>query len=43
MILDSLKRHKWNKTRAAVELEVSRRNLIRLVQKYELESDRETT
>jgi two-component system, NtrC family, response regulator HupR/HoxA len=41
MILEALRRHKWNKTRAAVELEVSRRNLIRLVQKYELENDRD--
>ena len=37
MIRDALARHRGNKTRAAAELEVSRRNLIRLVQKYELE------
>ena len=37
MIADALERHNWNKTKAAVELKVSRRNLIRLVQKYELE------
>ena len=37
MIREALVRHEWNKTRAARELEVSRRNLIRLVQKYELE------
>jgi transcriptional regulator with PAS, ATPase and Fis domain len=37
MILDALRRHRWNKTRAAKELEISRRNLIRLVQKYDLE------
>ena len=38
MIREALVRHDWNKTRAARELEVSRRNLIRLVQKYELEA-----
>ncbi|MCA9680051.1 MAG: sigma 54-interacting transcriptional regulator [Kofleriaceae bacterium] len=37
MILDALKRNRWNKTRASAELQVSRRNLIRLVQKYGLE------
>jgi transcriptional regulator with PAS, ATPase and Fis domain len=36
MIQAALKRHNWNKTRAAAELKISRRNLIRLVQKYEL-------
>ena len=41
MILDALERSGWNKTRAAAELKVSRRNLIRLVQKYELEANRE--
>jgi transcriptional regulator with PAS, ATPase and Fis domain len=40
MILDALRRNSWNKTRAAKDLEISRRNLIRLVQKYELESER---
>lgn len=40
MLLDALERHDWNKTRAAAELEISRRNLIRLVQKYELEAHR---
>ena len=40
MILDALERHNWNKTRASAELEISRRNLIRLVQKYDLEADR---
>jgi transcriptional regulator with PAS, ATPase and Fis domain len=38
MILDALRRNRWNKTRASAELKVSRRNLIRLVQKYGLES-----
>jgi transcriptional regulator with PAS, ATPase and Fis domain len=38
MILDALRRNRWNKTRASGELKVSRRNLIRLVQKYGLES-----
>ena len=41
MIVASLERNHWNKTRAAAELEVSRRNLIRLVQKYGLEAGRE--
>jgi two-component system response regulator HupR/HoxA len=37
MIRAAMQRHGGNKTRAAEELKVSRRNLIRLVQKYELE------
>jgi two-component system, NtrC family, response regulator HupR/HoxA len=37
MISAAMRRHQGNKTRAAEELKVSRRNLIRLVQKYELE------
>jgi len=37
MIGAAIKRHGGNKTRAAEELKVSRRNLIRLVQKYRLE------
>jgi transcriptional regulator with PAS, ATPase and Fis domain len=37
MIGAAMKRHGGNKTRAAEELKVSRRNLIRLVQKYQLE------
>ncbi len=37
MIGAAMRRHSGNKTRAAGELKVSRRNLIRLVQKYELE------
>jgi transcriptional regulator with PAS, ATPase and Fis domain len=37
MILDALRRNRWNKTRASADLKVSRRNLIRLVQKYGLE------
>ena len=37
MIGAAMHRHGGNKTRAAEELKVSRRNLIRLVQKYELE------
>jgi two-component system, NtrC family, response regulator HupR/HoxA len=41
MIVESLLRNDWNKTRAAAELEISRRNLIRLVQKYGLEAGRE--
>ncbi len=41
MILDALERHNWNKTRASAELRISRRNLIRLVQKYELEKSKD--
>jgi two-component system response regulator HupR/HoxA len=41
MIRESLERNDWNKTRASAELEISRRNLIRLVQKYGLEAERE--
>ncbi len=37
MIGAALRRHGGNKTRAAEELKVSRRNLIRLAQKYQLE------
>jgi transcriptional regulator with PAS, ATPase and Fis domain len=37
MIGAALRRHDGNKTRAAEELKVSRRNLIRLAQKYHLE------
>jgi transcriptional regulator with PAS, ATPase and Fis domain len=37
MIGAAIRRHGGNKTRAAEELKVSRRNLIRLVQKYQLE------
>ncbi len=36
MIAAAMQRHSGNKTRAAEELKVSRRNLIRLVQKYDL-------
>ena len=36
MIGEAMRRHAGNKTRAAEELKVSRRNLIRLVQKYQL-------
>jgi two-component system response regulator HupR/HoxA len=37
MITAAMRRHNGNKTRAADDLKVSRRNLIRLVQKYQLE------
>jgi transcriptional regulator with PAS, ATPase and Fis domain len=37
MIGAAMRRHAGNKTRAAEDLKVSRRNLIRLVQKYRLE------
>jgi len=37
MIGAAMRRHRGNKTRAAEDLKVSRRNLIRLVQKYQLE------
>ena len=37
MIGNAMRRHGGNKTRAAEDLKVSRRNLIRLVQKYQLE------
>jgi transcriptional regulator with PAS, ATPase and Fis domain len=40
MIIDALRRHHGNKTRAAAELKVSRRNLIRLVQKYGIDDVR---
>ncbi len=37
LIAEVLARHRWNKTRAAEELGVSRRNLIRKVDRYKLE------
>lgn len=37
MISAAMRRHGGNKTRAAAELKISRRNLIRLVKKYEFE------
>jgi two-component system, NtrC family, response regulator HupR/HoxA len=40
MIYDVLKRNHWNKTRAAQELQISRRNLIRKVNKYQLDQRR---
>jgi transcriptional regulator with PAS, ATPase and Fis domain len=40
LIHETLERHHWNKTHAARELGVSRRNLIRKVQKYALEPRR---
>ncbi|HET6612246.1 MAG TPA: sigma 54-interacting transcriptional regulator [Kofleriaceae bacterium] len=41
MIAAALERHRGNKTQAARELEVSRRNLIRLVHKYNLDRPRQ--
>jgi two-component system, NtrC family, response regulator HupR/HoxA len=40
MIYEVLKRNHWNKTRAAQELHISRRNLIRKVNKYNLDQRR---
>ena len=40
MIMEALRRHAGNKTRASADLKVSRRNLIRLVQKYGLDDAR---
>ncbi len=40
MILEALRRHRGNKTRASADLKVSRRNLIRLVHKYGLDDAR---
>ncbi|HEY7958012.1 MAG TPA: sigma 54-interacting transcriptional regulator [Polyangia bacterium] len=42
MIYEVLKRTHWNKTQAAKELRISRRNLIRKVNKYKLEKRRVT-
>jgi transcriptional regulator with PAS, ATPase and Fis domain len=41
MIYEVLRRNHWNKTRAAEELRISRRNLIRKVTKYKLDQRRE--
>jgi transcriptional regulator with PAS, ATPase and Fis domain len=40
LIYEVLRKHAWNKTRAAAELRISRRNLIRKVVKYDLDSRR---
>jgi transcriptional regulator with PAS, ATPase and Fis domain len=40
MIYEVLRRNHWNKTRAAQELNISRRNLIRKVTKYNLDQRR---
>ncbi len=40
LIFEVLKRTQWNKTKAAEELRISRRNLIRKVSKYKLEPKR---
>lgn len=40
MILESLRRTGWNKTKTAEQLGVSRRNLIRKIASYELEKQR---
>ena len=40
MILDHLKQARWNKTKAAVTLGISRRNLIRKVKTFELDRRR---
>ena len=40
MILDHLKQARWNKTKAAVTLGISRRNLIRKVKAFELDRRR---
>jgi transcriptional regulator with PAS, ATPase and Fis domain len=40
MLLDGLKKANWNKTRAAAELGISRRNLIRKVERYQLDKQR---
>lgn len=42
MLLESLRRTGWNKTRTAQELGISRRNLIRKVDRYDLEKLRES-
>jgi two-component system response regulator HupR/HoxA len=39
-IYEALKKNDWNKTRAAQELHISRRNLIRKVSKYKLDQRR---
>jgi transcriptional regulator with PAS, ATPase and Fis domain len=40
LIYDVLRKNQWNKTRAAEELRISRRNLIRKVNKYKLDARR---
>jgi DNA-binding NtrC family response regulator len=41
MLFEGLKRTGWNKTRTAKELGISRRNLIRKVERYGLDKLRE--
>ncbi len=43
LIYEVLKRTDWNKTKAAAELQISRRNLIRKVIKYRLDSRRQSS
>jgi two-component system, NtrC family, response regulator HupR/HoxA len=40
LIYEVLRRNQWNKTKAAAELRISRRNLIRKVNKYKLDTHR---
>jgi transcriptional regulator with PAS, ATPase and Fis domain len=40
LIYEVLRRNQWNKTKAAAELRISRRNLIRKVNKYKLDGRR---
>ncbi len=40
LIYEVLRRNQWNKTKAAAELRISRRNLIRKVNKYKLDARR---
>ena len=40
LIYEVLRKNQWNKTKAAAELRISRRNLIRKVIKYKLDARR---
>jgi transcriptional regulator with PAS, ATPase and Fis domain len=42
MLLEGLRRTGWNKTRTAKDLGISRRNLIRKVDRYQLDKLRDT-
>ena len=37
MVLDALQRYQWNKTRAANDLGISRRGLLKMIERYELD------
>ena len=37
MVLEALQKYRWNKTRAAEDLGITRRGLIKMIERYELD------